>query len=59
MSYKTRTVKVEQTESYCVCDKCGKELLDDGTDNDSSLALVPLGVKTVYRNRIVQNVCRI
>ena len=59
MAYKKRTVKVEQTETYCVCDKCGKELLDDGTDNDRSLTLVPLGVKTVYRNRIVQNVCRI
>lgn len=63
MSYKKRTVKVEQTETYCVCDKCGKELLDDGVEygdeHERLSMLAPFGVKTVYRNRIVQNVCRI
>ena len=59
MSYKNRTVKVEQTEKYCVCDKCGKELSDDGTEIiDERQLVLPFGVETVYRNTIVQNVCR-
>ena len=34
------------------------ELLDDGTEIIDECPLVPFGAKTVYRNTIVQNVCR-
>lgn len=56
MSYKNRTVKVEQTERYWVCDKCGKELEDDGIE---SVTYPSLGFvrRTIYRNSIIRNIC--
>lgn len=56
MSYKNRTVKVEQTVRYCVCDKCGKELEDDGVESVTHPNLGFTG-RTIYRNSIIRNIC--